>query len=107
MITRKAVIGFILLALLVFPAAYLSWVAPMPVTSVSVDFSQYQYRDDSVAKTYTYTTPKVQFASPLEMAVTGIMEVFTLVCYLIMKRIEPFYAEWERAERERMKTKSQ
>ena len=86
MFTRKAAVGFILLAVIVFPVAYLSW-TPIPVLTMK-----------------GYRPPIVSFDSPVEMAcaVTLIIEAFTLLCYLALKRLEPYIIEWEEMERERI-----
>ena len=110
MITRKAAIGFILLAALVFPTAYISWVAPMPQidrTAIKLNMSEYHVNEGSGAKSYVYHTPKVLFDSPLEMAVvvTVAMELFAGVCYMGLKRIEPYVIAWENGQREWVREK--
>jgi len=110
MITRKAAVGFLLIAIIVFPIAYVSWVAPMPkTTTATIDMKQFTHRDDSITTDTIYHPPIAQFASPLHMAtaMTGIMELFTLICYFGLKRIEPLVKAWEIAERERLKQESE
>jgi hypothetical protein len=107
MITRKAAAGFILLAVLVFPVAYFTWTPPLPQANVDdliSDFNQNHHEDNSVTKTMAYRPPLVQFDTAFDMgvAVTMIIEVFTLVCYLVLKRIEPAVNAWVESERERI-----
>ena len=107
MITRKAAIGFILLALLVFPFAYSMWVPPVHPTGIIQPIKFQEHRDDSLSKVGAYKSPITRFNTPLEMAVvvTGILELFTLGCYLGLKKIEPFIKDLEQKERERIKAK--
>jgi hypothetical protein len=106
MITRKAAIGFILLAIIVFPTAYMTWQPPMSSVPDTVKpFNTLTHRDDSVQKTWVYRPPAFQFANPLDMAiaVTAILEIFAMGCYLGLKRIEPWIIGWEEEERERIR----
>jgi hypothetical protein len=106
LITRKATIGFILLALLVFPTAYLSWQPPMiKVAASDVNLGDYKPMDKSVRETATYHPADISFDSPLVMAVvvTAILELFTMACYLVLKRVEPYVVAWEQSERERVR----
>lgn len=110
MITKKATVGFILIAILVFPTAYFSWSAPIPENRVkSLDLKQFKHLDNSVWTDTIYRPPIVQFEKPLDMAIAvmGIIELFTLLCYLGLKRIEPLIKEWEDAERERVTQESE
>lgn len=109
MITPKARIGFILLALIVFPTAYFSWVPPMPAIPTSnVDLGEYQINDKSIHETQLYTTQDISFDAPWKMAMvaTAIMELFTLVCYLVLKRVEPYIVALEKSERERIQKRN-
>ena len=112
MITRKAAIGFVLLAVLVFPVAYFTWTSPLPQANVDnliSDFNQNHHKDNPVTKTMTYRPPLVQFDTAFDMgvAVTMIIEVFTLVCYLVLKRVEPAVNAWVESERERIAEESE
>lgn len=104
-ITKKAWVGFILLALIVFPTAYLSWSpSQIPIApSAANEFAQ-QRIDAIKSSTIEYRQPLVAFSSASDMAVacTIIIELFTLCCYLILKRIEPAIKAWEQSERERI-----
>lgn len=93
MITKKAAIGFILLALIVFPVAYISWQPPVIQKDITSKIQSYkvQFRDDSASDNrLVYRAPLVTFKSPLDMAivVTIIMEVFSLLCYVVLKKLE-------------------
>lgn len=94
MITKKAAIGFILLALIVFPVAYISWQPPVVTQNdVASKIQSYkvQFHDDSASDNrLVYRAPLVTFKSPLDMAivVTIIMEVFSLLCYVVLKKLE-------------------
>jgi hypothetical protein len=106
MITRKAAVGFILLALLVFPVAYFSWQPPMPKIKASdVDLGDYKYEDRSIHETELYRTADVSYGSPVELAIviTGVIEAFAFICYLALKKIEPFVVAWEQSERARIR----
>ena len=108
MITRKAAVGFLLLAALVFPFAYSMWTPPIHPTGVIEPIKFQHYRDDSSAnKSLEYKTPIAVFDTPLEMAVviTTVFELFVFVCYLGLKRIEPFIKALEESERERIRNK--
>lgn len=107
MITRKAAIGFLLLAVIVFPFAYSLWIPPFVPTGKVETIEIPQYRDDSTShQKVEYREPLIRFNTPLETAivVTACMELFVLLCYLTLKRIEPFIANLEQQERERMGT---
>lgn len=103
LITRKAAVGFILLAAIVFPFAYSMW-TPTFTPSSFIPIKVMEYRDDSVHKKLEYRPPLVHFNSPIEMAVTLtlILEMFVFLCYLGLKRIEPYIIEWENRERDRV-----
>lgn len=104
MITKKAAIGFILLAIIVFPTAYFSWTSPIAANAKNITFQENHILDHSSTSKMVYRPPLMTFKTPLDMAVacTVIIEVFTLICYLVLKRIEPAIKEWERVERERV-----
>lgn len=86
--TKKSVIGFILLAVIVFPTAYLSWV-PAPAAPIagyhSHDFGTGPHQE------IKYRPPLVTFPGPWEMAVvvTVVIEFFALLCYALLKKLEP------------------
>jgi hypothetical protein len=107
MITRKAALGFILLAVIVFPFAYALWTPDIVTSSKPVYIEKQQYRDDSVKTNIEYRTPLVRFKTPLETAivVTASLEIFALLCYSILKKIEPTYKAWEASERLRVYNK--
>lgn len=109
-ITRKAAIGFILLAIIVFPTAYLTWTPPVIVSdAIKTPIIQQEHMDNSVTQKTVYRPPVIQLTTPFDMAavVTGIIEAFTLICYLALKRVEPHVIAWEKTEREIMQGKSQ
>jgi len=108
MITRKAAIGFIILAIIVFPTASFSWVSPIPQTTPEVSGAGFTVLEPTVGareETSVYKPPMIEFGNPFDMAiaVTVIIEVFTLICYLVLKRIEPYIISWEESERERIR----
>lgn len=94
-ITRKAAIGFILLAMLIFPIGYFCWSPPSILLSPDVKNVQIQkpgmtlpeYKHDEL----TYHPPILSTKTPWEMAIglTLIMEVFSFLCYWALKTIEP------------------
>ena len=105
MITRKAAVGFLLLAALVFPFAYSMWVPPIHPTGIIEPIKFQHYRDDSSAnRSLEYKSPIATFDTPLELAVvvTGIIELFAIGCYLGLKRLEPIIKALEESERERV-----
>jgi len=105
MITRKAAVGFILLAIIVFPTAYISWNTPLVKDVNSHTVLQQMHVKDNSGGTIVYRPPLVTFDTPFDMAVvvTAIIEVFALLCYLALKRLEPYIMEWEESERERVR----
>lgn len=107
MITRKAAIGFLLLAVLVFPFAYLMWTPPIHPTGTIQPIKFQEHRDDSLSKVGAYKAPITRFNTPLETAVvvTGIIETFAIGCYFLLKRVEPVVRAFEQSERERMRNK--
>ena len=110
LITRKAAIGFILLAIIVFPTAYLTWTPQVIVSdAIKTPIIQQEHKDNSITQKTIYRHPIIQLATRFDMAlvVTGIIEAFTLICYLALKRVEPYVIAWEKSEREIMQGKSQ
>jgi hypothetical protein len=111
MITKKAAVGFIILALIVFPTAYISWEpADVIEDAAKVQFEdrleQLDHLDKSVpVREYRYRAPLMTFESAFDMAVvsTAIIEMFTFICYLGLKRVEPAIKAWETEERERIR----
>jgi hypothetical protein len=78
-ITRKAAVGFILLAAIVFLTAYYGNSQATPAISTGS------------IHTAHYRAPLISFPNPVETAaaITAVVELFTLVCYLVLKKLEP------------------
>lgn len=108
LITRKAAIGFILLAAIIFPFAYSLWTPTFTPTGNIESIKTQEYRDDSIHQKLVYKPPSVRFNSPIETAVvaTGIIEGFAFLCYLGLKKIEPYILALEQSERKRVREKS-
>lgn len=95
-ITRKAATGFILLAAILFPMGYFGYGAiphlPPPHLS-NVNLSTDHINSDTPQtdiKSVTFVSPLIPVKSPLEMAIaiTGITEIFALLCYFSLKKME-------------------
>jgi hypothetical protein len=96
-ITKKAIAGFILLAMIVFPTVY--YATPMlgptvksPTQTIDLEGVRPNgafFNDTRVNRYYhsPLITLKDQFQTSL--AVTIVLEVFTLICYLALKKLEP------------------
>jgi hypothetical protein len=112
MITRKAAMGFILLAIIVFSVASYDIahpVVPPANTTESIHASNVMVQKDNMKliptvrnDTLVYKPPLVDFGDNTPIAMTVMVEAFALVCYLIAKRIEPAVIAWEKYERERV-----
>jgi hypothetical protein len=108
-ITRKAAYGFILLAVIVFTVTSISNPRPfvpdnLPQGDISTILDEkplhiITVRDD----TLVYHEPLMNFGDYNPIVITAIIEIFTLFCYLVLKRIEPYIIAWENSERERIK----
>lgn len=112
MITRKAAVGFILLAIIVFSVASYDTAHPVvPPANIteSIHASDVVVHKDSLMDiptvrndTLVYKPPLVDFGDNLPIAMTVMVEAFAFVCYLIAKRIEPAVIAWEKYERARV-----
>ncbi len=93
LITRKAAIGFLLLAIIVFPTAYF-W-SPTPTLPT-------EKKTGTIEKmpiiTGRYEPPIMEYHAPLiqfeekwqgPAVITFAIELFTLVCYIALKKLEP------------------
>ena len=92
MITRKAAVGFLLLAAIVFLTTYY-W-SPAPTQTVqSSGTIQHQTLFPTISRepVYQYRLPLVQFKEKWQapLAATIVMELFALICYLGLKKLEP------------------
>ena len=95
-ITRKAAVGFLLLAAIVFPVVYYATPTPGQVfqqsSAAGINLSLEDRVNVSGQKIAVhYHPPAVLFKSKWEAAlvITCIMEVFALVCYIALKKLEP------------------
>lgn len=110
MITKKAAVGFILLAAIVFVTAYLSWTPDMAGSTIAINSSDIDpglHDTDHLGNTAAkveYHKSDLSFDTPIAIGVAAslVIEIFTLFCYLILKRIEPGITAWEQSERERI-----
>jgi hypothetical protein len=112
MITRKAAIGFILLAVIVFGISSYDYanrtILPDNVKQVTFDnpTSLHDFAaHDTGNATYTekYRPPLIDFGAYTPLAMTAMIEIFTLVCYVILKRVEPAINAWAASEKERIR----
>jgi hypothetical protein len=94
-ITKKAAVGFILLAVIVFPTVY--YATPMlgpTVRPTVVDLGGIKpvgnFYNDTRVNQY-YHAPIIQLKDQFQtsVAVTIVLEVFALLCYLALKKLEP------------------
>jgi len=112
MITRKAAVGFILLAVIVFAVSSYDTAhssAPKADTIGSTRTSDVVIQKDNLKDiptvrndTLVYKPPLVDFGKNLPLAMTAMVEAFAFICYLVAKKIEPAIIEWEKTERERV-----
>ena len=94
-ITRKAAVGFLLLAAIVFPVVYYATPTPGQVfqqpSAAGINLSLEDRVNVSGQKIAVhYHPPAILFRSKWEAAlvITGIMEAFALVCYIALKKLE-------------------
>ncbi len=91
-ITKKAAVGFLLLAVIVFLSAQYT-------VDQMISFQQFNnkslhlIRDQPLSM---FTPPPVQYQQPIlnlgdnaPLVITAVIELFTLVCYLVLKKLEP------------------
>jgi hypothetical protein len=93
-ITRKAIAGFILLAVIVFLSTQytVNQMATIPQSKTSAPAINKDLTPDYLTKQtpkMEYRTPIMNWGSNAPIIVTAIIEVFTLCCYLGLKHIEP------------------
>ena len=113
MITRKAAVGFILLAIIVFaissydtshavdPSAIPTQSLHQPLVTETLNPSL--HLDTDGISHAVYRPPLFDFGKDTPIIITICIETFTLVCYLIAKRVEPRIIAWEQSERERLR----
>jgi hypothetical protein len=105
-LTKKATIGFILLAIITFTLATYSYnIQP----TIPVQTPNHESFNDLVSTSlhqssaYTPLKPLVNFGEYTPLAITVSLELFAFVCYILLKRVEPKIKAWEervRKERE-------
>ena len=89
-ITRKAAVGFILLAAIVFLTVYYTPTpAQMEQSTGAVEHPTIlqQTKEPIVKYQLPLITFKERWQAPL--AATVVMELFTLICYIALKKLEP------------------
>ena len=94
-ITRKALAGFILLAMIVFMTTdyTVSHIPKIPGENTSVKWGDSQSLtkpgpQSYIIKSMKYQPPIVSLGSNAPIVVTTIIELFTLFCYLVLKKYE-------------------
>ena len=108
MITRKAAIGFILLAIITFSIssydAANSFYTPETNPELAESaFESAHFTDNSRPDLHaSYRPPLLNFGDYNPIIITALMELVALCLYLIAKRVEPTVVAWEKAERERV-----
>ena len=118
MITRKAAIGFILLAIIVFAVSSYDTENPVnknPGTQPDITIKEPATNNTPLTKDSLYKIPKVRndtitYRPPLmnfgkwnPYIITAAMELFAFVCYVALKKIEPRIIAWEASERQRLR----
>lgn len=94
-ITRKAMVGFILLAFIVFLTTdYTIHHMHGPPSNINAFTGIIEPNTPDVLKhepsSYMhYQSPIIKLGEYAPIAVTGVIELFTLVCYLVLKKYEP------------------
>jgi hypothetical protein len=105
MITKKAAIGFILLAIITFAVATMDYQNRMTTTvqtpaNISMDGLIATSLHQS-AQIHT-TKPILDFGQYAPLVMTITLEAFALVCYVVLKKVEPKIKAWEeRVRKER------
>jgi hypothetical protein len=94
MITKKAAIGFILLAIITFTVATMDYngLAIMPVQTqpnVTMDGIISTSLQQSSAAQAHEIKPILNFGSNTPLIITAVLEAFAFVCYIILKWLEP------------------
>lgn len=96
-VTRKAAVGFLLLAVIVFPTVY--YTTPMlgptvPQPAQTIDLGDVRpngaFFNDTRVNQY-YRLPLISFKERWQApaAVTVCIELFALICYIALKKLEP------------------
>ena len=107
MITKKAAVGFILLAVIVFPLAFFDH-QHMVTTKIPENntVSIHQEAINSLLAIrptqLTVKKPLLDFGDQTPLAMTGAIELFALFCYIALKWVEPKINRWEKRDRERV-----
>lgn len=104
-LTRKAAVGFILLAILTFSVATISYqnrvVMPESAahTNILIPPMVSPYTTNSPETVVVYTSRGINFGEYTPLVMTVVMEVFALVCYIGLKVVEPKIKAWEEKAR--------
>jgi hypothetical protein len=100
--TKKAAIGFILLAILTFSVATISYQnrVEMPKGNlVHVDGlvqpMVLPYKTNAPDTVMVYTNQGINAGEYTPLSMTVLIELFALVCYVGLKKIEPRVKAWE------------
>lgn len=104
MITKKAAIGFILLAIITFTISSYDSMNPItpPAKQTVIEVQQIHMDNTNLFKN-EYHAPIFDFGKNTPYVITAIMELFALVCYIVLKRVEPRINAWADETRERVR----
>ncbi|MCK9591373.1 MAG: hypothetical protein M0Q91_05120 [Methanoregula sp.] len=98
-ITRKAAIGFILLAIIVFGTTQYTITNMHGPPSADSGYSRYTSSGDpnvlkhEPSSYMRYQPPVISLGNNAPLIVTMVIEIFTLGCYLVLKKYEPLINE--------------
>ena len=104
-ITKKAAIGFILLGIIVFSVSSYDTANPIkpPAKQTVIEQDQMFHIVNTDLWKSEYHPPLVNLGKLTPYAITAVMELFALICYLFLKRIEPRINAWAEETRKRVK----
>jgi hypothetical protein len=94
-ITRKAIVGFVLLGLIVFATTQYTVSQMQKIPKIASNTSAFGISQplqpgpqSYMVKSMKYQPPIVSLGNNAPYAATAIIELFTLGCYLVLKRYE-------------------
>ena len=92
MITKRACVGFILLAAIVFLTSQYTFdqMQGIPITQGnSVTGFPLQHPGEAITQTVVYRPPIIALGNNGPAIITVVIELFAFICYLILKLLEP------------------
>jgi hypothetical protein len=105
-ITRKAIVGFVLLAILTFSVSTISYQnrIEMPKSVAHIDGTDKivsPYKTNAPDTVVVYTNQGINAGEYTPIGMTALIELITMVGYIGLKRVEPRIKAWEERVRVR------